>query len=99
MLRQAWKGINLWPAAVLAQPLDFSVAAPSRLAPALRPAAPQVEPRVVYWPTFFSDFSADINPEMSADIVSALVDVRRRPLLRGMPVAAVHGAMSMDLHG
>lgn len=34
-----------------------------------------VKPRVVYWPTFFSDFSADIDPEMSANIVSSLVDI------------------------
>ncbi|KAL4446853.1 hypothetical protein ABPG77_008097 [Micractinium sp. CCAP 211/92] len=34
-----------------------------------------VQPRVVYWPTYFSDQSADIDAEMSANIVSALVDI------------------------
>ncbi|KAL4434032.1 hypothetical protein ABPG75_000473 [Micractinium tetrahymenae] len=34
-----------------------------------------VKPRVLYWPTFFSDQSADIDPELSSNTISALVDI------------------------
>ncbi|PSC73083.1 hypothetical protein C2E20_3669 [Micractinium conductrix] len=35
----------------------------------------EVGPRPVYWPTFFSDQASDISPELSEQIVEALVEI------------------------